>query len=233
MEPFDGLQLGLSRTLQWGGRERDEDARTLLRGILGRDNPGTKGITIENQPGNQLAGFDWRLQLGADGGGAFYGQAIGEDENGYLPSAYILQAGVELRWSVPGALLLGFAEWNDLMAGHAYGGSRPPGITYTSYTYPRGYTHDRMPLGHPAGGDVKLASVGLLAHAAAWRMAAVISHGDARPSSTRFAAGPIDGLNASLEWEFATLRQAGAGLWWWRDTATVQRALQLWWRVGF
>jgi hypothetical protein len=219
--------------MQWGGRGRNEDFRTLLRGIVGHDNVGTKGVTIENQPGNQLGGFDWRLQLGDEAAGAFYGQAIGEDENGYLPSAYILQAGVELRWAVDGAALLGFAEWNDLIAGDAYGGGRPPGITYTSAAYLRGYTHDRMPLGHPAGGDVKLASVGLMAQSASLRMAAVVSQGDALASSTRFAAGPIEGLNASLQWEISKSQQAGAGLWWWRDTAAVQRALQLWWRVGF
>ena len=129
MQPFDSLQLGLSRTLQWGGRERAEDFKTLLRGLLGRDNVGTSGVTAENQPGNQLGGFDWRLQLGSERGNAFYGQLVGEDENGYLPSAYIVQAGLQARWTVDSAVLHGFVEWNDLIAGHAYQSDRATDIT--------------------------------------------------------------------------------------------------------
>lgn len=233
MQPFDHLQLGLSRTLQWGGSGREEDLKTLLRGLLGRDNAGTNGITSTNQPGNQLGGFDWRLQLGAERGNAFYGQLIGEDENGYVPSAYILQAGLEARWAMDSAVVHGFVEWNDLVAGAAVKRNRPPGITYTSGVYRQGYTNDRMPLGHPAGGDVTLASVGLLADAAAVHMAAVVSRGEALPTSQRFAAGPISGLNASLRWDVDPLQQWGAGLWWWRDSVVQQRALQLWWRLGF
>jgi hypothetical protein len=233
MQPLDNLQLGLSRTLQWGGRGREEDFKTLLRGLLGRDNAGTDGITSENEPGNQLGGFDWRLQLGAERGNAFYGQMVGEDENGYLPSAYIFQVGLETRWAVDNAVVRGFVEWNDLIAGHADGGDRPPGITYTSGVYRRGYTHDRMPLGHPAGGDVTLASAGLVVQAADVRMAMVVSHGNALPTSQRFAAGPISGLNGSLQLDIDPRQQLGAGLWWWHDTAEQQRALQLWWRVNF
>jgi Capsule assembly protein Wzi len=233
MQPFDKLQLGLARTLQWGGRGRDENVEMLLRGLLGRDNVGYDGITDENQPGNQLGGFDWRLQLGAEPGSAFYGQLVGEDENGYLPSAYIVQAGFEARWALQDAVLRGFVEWNDLVAGHAYDTDRPPGITYTSTAYRRGYTHDRVPLGHPAGGDVTLASAGLSVQAAAWRIAAVASRGEALPTSQRFAAGPISGLNGSAQLGIDARNQVGAGLWWWRDSADEQRALQLWWRVRF
>jgi hypothetical protein len=233
MQPFAPLQLGLSRTMQWGGRGRDESLATLRRALLGRDNVGTEGITVENQPGNQLGGFDWRLQLGADRGNAFYGQLIGEDENGYLPSAYIAQIGLQARLPASGARVHGFVEWTDLVAGEAIGRNRPRGITYTSGLYRRGYTHDRMPLGHPAGGDVSLASAGLVASTEGLQMALVLAHGEALPSSQRFAAGPISGLNASLQGDLAPRHQWGAGLWWWHDTLVQQQALQLWWRLRF
>ncbi len=64
LQPFDRLQLGLSRTLQWGGHGRDESFESLMHGLIGWDNVGTRGITADNQPGNQLGGFDWRLELG-------------------------------------------------------------------------------------------------------------------------------------------------------------------------
>lgn len=232
-QPVDGLQLGLSRTLQWGGRGRDESARSLLYGLLGRDNTGTSGITVENEPGNQLGGFDWRWQFPGERGYAFYGQLVGEDENGYLPSAYIVQAGLEASVVLAGAILRGFVEWNDLVAGHANGSKRPLGITYRSAVYPQGYSHDHMLLGHPAGGDVTLASAGLVLQAGAMRLAMVASHGQALPTSQRFAAGTISGFNGRAQVDLDPRQQLGAELGWWRDSENTQQALQLWWRARF
>jgi hypothetical protein len=125
----------------------------------------------------------------------------------------------------------GFVEWNDLAASHAYNSHPPLGVTYTSSVYKQGYTHDRMPLGYPAGGDVTLGSVGLLVRMPVVHMAIVASHGEALPTSQRFAPGPISGLNGSLQLDVDAQQQLGAGLWWWRDTAQRQRGLQLWWRA--
>ncbi len=233
LQPFEGLQLGLARALQWGGRGRDESPQSLLHGLLGKDNRGTSGITAENEPGNQLGGFDWRWQWGDGRRFAFYGQLVGEDENGYLPSAYIVQAGLEARWVLRGAMLRGFAEWTDLSAGHALSGRRPPGITYRSAVYQQGYTQDGMLLGHPAGGDVTLASAGLVLQAAAGRLVMVASHGHALPTSQRFAQGSISGFNASAQVDLDLRQQLGAGLWWWRDAVVTQQALQGWWRLRF
>jgi hypothetical protein len=230
LQPFENFQFGLSRTLQWGGSGRQENLSSLVRGLLGWDNAGTRGITSESQPGNQLAGYDWRLTFGPQRQWAFYGQSIGEDENGYLPSAWIVQVGFDSRIVVRGVDLIGFVEWNDIVAGHAYGTSRPPGITYTSDVYPQGYTHDRMPLGHPAGGDVQLASVGVIARAGKVHAAAVASRGEALPTAQRFAPGTITGFNGSVSFDIDQRQQIGAALWWWRDSAERQRAGQVWWR---
>ncbi|HET9205093.1 MAG TPA: capsule assembly Wzi family protein [Burkholderiaceae bacterium] len=230
LQPFENFQLGLSRALQWGGDGRQENLPSLLRGLAGWDNAGTRGITSDNQPGNQLGGFDWRLSFGPERQWAFYGQAIGEDENGYVPSALIVQAGFDSRIVVRGVELIGFIEWNDLIAGHAYGTKRPPGITYTSSVYPQGYTHDSMPLGHPAGGDVQLASAGVIARTGRVHVAAVASRGEALPTAQRFAPGVITGFNGSASVLIDAQQQIGAALWWWRDTAERQSAGQVWWR---
>jgi hypothetical protein len=231
IEPFNGLELGVSRAMQWGGHGRSESASSLLHGLIGWDNAGQHGITDENQPGNQLAGVDWRWQLGAQRGNAFYGQVIGEDQSNYLPSKLIVQLGLQAHRSVDNAEWLGFVEWNDLIAGHATHGDAPPGVAYTSGVYKQGYTHDRMPLGHPAGGDVTLGSVGLVARIAAVRLVAVVSRGHALPTAQRFAPGPISGLNGSLQIDLDAQQQVGAALWWWRDSAERQRAVQLWWSL--
>ena len=192
--------------------------------------PARKASPTENQPGNQLGGFDWRLSFGPERQWSFYGQAIGEDENGYMPSALIVQAGFDSRIVVRGVELIGFIEWNDLIAGHAYGTKRPPGITYTSSVYPQGYTHDRMPLGHPAGGDVQLASAGVVARTGRVHVAAVASRGEALPTAQRFAPGIITGFNGSASFLIDAQQQIGAALWWWRDSAERQIAGQVWWR---
>ncbi|HEX6720851.1 MAG TPA: hypothetical protein VF107_04745, partial [Burkholderiaceae bacterium] len=104
------------------------------------------------------------------------------------------------------------------------------GITYTSSVYPQGYTHDHFPLGHPAGGDVQLASAGVVVRAGRARAAAVASRGEALPTAQRFAAGIVSGFNGSVSLDIDAQQQVGAALWWWRDSAELQRAGQVWWR---
>ncbi len=61
-------------------------------GLPDRDNTGT-----DNEPGNQLAGFDFKFKLEPTLGWpvSFYGQMIGEDEAGGLPSANMYTGGIE------------------------------------------------------------------------------------------------------------------------------------------
>ncbi|MFI7961903.1 capsule assembly Wzi family protein, partial [Acinetobacter baumannii] len=58
-QPLPYLELGASRTIQWGGDGRSESFSSLWDAIKGNDN--VYGDT-EN-PSNQLAGFDGRLLL--------------------------------------------------------------------------------------------------------------------------------------------------------------------------
>jgi hypothetical protein len=86
--PVPTLTLGLSRTLQWGGRGRNESLKSLANALIGRDNVGTDGLRREDEPGNQLAGVDWRWRLNlAPDAASLYGQVVGEDEAGMAPAA--------------------------------------------------------------------------------------------------------------------------------------------------
>src|SRR5262249_45414873 len=147
------------------------------------------------------------------------------------PTKYMVQAGVQTGFSVDRAMLIGFVEWNDLIAGHAYRSDVLPGVAYTNGVYKQGYTHDRMPLAHPAGGDVTLGSVGVVARMAPLRLPAVASRGHALPTAQRFAPGSVSGLNGSLQLDIDARQQLGAALWWWRDSAETQRAGQVWWSL--
>jgi len=231
IQPFAPLQIGLSRTMQWGGQGRDESLTSLMRSLVGVDNIGSNGVNTTDEPGNQLAGLDLRLQLGDDPDNAIYGQAIGEDKAGGLPSGYMVQLGVQTHAALLGVQWIGFVEWTDTIVGDAYKSSGSPGVAYTHHIYKQGYTNDRMPLGYPAGGDVRLTSVGMVARIAAVQLKAVAARGEALPTAQRFAPGRISGFNASAQIDIEPRHQIGAGLWWWQDSAERQRALQLWWSL--
>ncbi len=114
IRPLKGLEIGISRTAQWCGEGRPCGADTFWDLLLGKDNIGDAGTTEENEPGNQMAGFDARwtnLWFGTPV--SLYGQMIGEDEAGGFPSRYLAQFGIEgsgitrnqtsYRWFVEGA----------------------------------------------------------------------------------------------------------------------------------
>ncbi|RXY83880.1 capsule assembly Wzi family protein, partial [Klebsiella pneumoniae] len=61
-------------------------------GFTGHDNTGT-----DKEPGNQLAGFDFKFKLEPTVGWPvrFYWKIVGEDESGYVPSANLFLGGLE------------------------------------------------------------------------------------------------------------------------------------------
>ena len=94
--PLKSLEIGLSRTAQWCGDGRPCGFDIFTDLLLGKDNLGDAGTTPENEPGNQMAGFDVRwtnFWFGTPV--SLYGQMIGEDEAGGFPSRYLAQFGIE------------------------------------------------------------------------------------------------------------------------------------------
>lgn len=194
LEPIDGLQLGLSRVLQWGGRGFDESPKSLLRSVLGKDpNSDVDG----GEQGNQLAGVDLRYgwRYAPAGSAALYGQAIGEDEAGELPYKFLLLAGGEIGGRFSGATLPAlkgaswriFAEWADTGMRHAYGTHQPG--AYRHHVYKRGYVHHKRVLGHQIGGDAELVSLGGLLDDGNTSAMLVLHAGRALSGAQHFSAG--------------------------------------------
>jgi hypothetical protein len=231
LEPVPGFGVGLSRSIQWGGRGRDESWSSLRNSLLGNDNIGYDGITAENEPGNQLAGIDvhWRVHRASST--SVYAQLVGEDEAGHFPSRNMLLAGVDTRVPLDHGSLRLFAEWSDTLAGRVTDDPRP-GASYRHSVYRQGYTHEGVVLGHVAGGDVALGSIGGVYREGAWAAVMTASAGRAEPSAQLFAPGRVKGLSASLRWARDSQgSQLGAQWGWWRDTAQTRHALQLWWQA--
>ncbi|MDH3614650.1 MAG: capsule assembly Wzi family protein [Gammaproteobacteria bacterium] len=162
--PIPSLEIGLSRTAQWCGDDRPCDFDTFVDLLLGKDNIGDAGIGEENEPGNQLAGIDFRWAPGFfDVPVALYGQFIGEDEAGGFPSRYLGQLGLEgsgyamdrwsFRWYVEvAATSCDFSKSNELF-----------NCAYNHGIYQTGYRFRSRSIGHGADNDAKLISAGLIA----------------------------------------------------------------------
>jgi hypothetical protein len=111
--PFKDVEIGFSRTAQFCGEQLECSLDVFWNMLIGNDNPGFDA-TPENEPGNQMAGFDlrWNSPIG-DWPYAIYSQMIGEDESSYVPAKYIAQYGIE-TWKpmARGALLQTFIEYS-------------------------------------------------------------------------------------------------------------------------
>jgi hypothetical protein len=94
--PFKKIEFGFSRTAQFCGDQLECNLNVFGNLLAGNDNVGIDA-TPENEPGNQMAGFDirWNSPLG-NLPYAIYGQYIGEDESSYLPAKYLKQLGLEV-----------------------------------------------------------------------------------------------------------------------------------------
>jgi hypothetical protein len=229
VQPWPSLSLGASRTLQWGGRGRMEDARNLLRALAGRDNGGDRAT----EPGNQLAGIDWRWTLWARRDVGWYGQVIGEDEAGMLPSRNFWLTGVDLRHDLGGlGSVRTFVEWTNTRAG-SLSDEGSPGATYRHHLYPQGYRHAGVLIGHPLGGDVRAVAAGALYERGGFAASAVVARGRAMPAAQRFAPGRLEVANASLQVNLGGGHRSGLGVWWLRSADWRGGSAQWWWQYAW
>jgi len=122
--------------------------------LAGNDNLGFD-TSPEEEPGNQMAGFDirWNSPIG-NWPYAVYSQMIGEDESSYLPAKYLSQFGIE-TWKpfAGGGLVQAFAEYASTTCsansnrgpyyGCAYNQGRFDVEGYRFHGRSVGYTSDR------------------------------------------------------------------------------------------
>jgi hypothetical protein len=143
--PFSFLELGLSRTTQFGGEGRPGFSFVDVLELY---------FTRPNQGGgrdvNELASFDVSLRLPPlpwIQGGKIYGEVGGEDEAGYLPT--------KLAYMV-GFYLTGLFEQGALDLRAEYANNHVPGapnVWYNHSIYTSGYTYKGTVLGHHMGSD--------------------------------------------------------------------------------
>jgi hypothetical protein len=156
LKPHPRIEVGLSRSAQWCGDGRPCDLDTFWDLLTGNDND----QPLPEQPGNQMAGFDarWsipRVPL------AVYGQMIGEDEAGYLPSQYLGLAGIEAWGGIGDRSWRAHLEAADTACGF-YESEPTFGCAYSNAIYFDGYQYFDRSIGHAIDGDSRQLAAGFM-----------------------------------------------------------------------
>ena len=155
LTPVEGLNFELVQTSQWGGEGYSEGISALGSALILETNDGS------NSNINKMAGFGISYTMLAKTMPLrIYGQAIGEDEAGNLPSCYTFLAGLEWsnsKFKYP--ITLGF-ETVDTRIDETTHGFCGPNSMYHNSTYD--YTNYGKVMG--AEIDTEGASLGLYVH---------------------------------------------------------------------
>ncbi|MEY1661636.1 capsule assembly Wzi family protein [Isoalcanivorax beigongshangi] len=157
-KPWRYMEVGLSRTVQWGGSGRPQGFSSFWEAMIGRDN-GQRGP--DGDPGNQLGGADVRFgfPVGSTVLGV-YGQVTGEDEAGGLPSTYMGLAGIDLGTQLWQGEQRLFVEYTDTTAG-AWSHERRPNVGYEHSIYRTGYRFNGRNIASTWESDAQVLSVGV------------------------------------------------------------------------
>lgn len=207
-KPFHSLEIGVTRTAQWGGDGRPQSLDSFFDLLIGRDNVG-EGVTRDEEPGNQLAGYDWRWRVvGGKRPVVFYGQLIGEDEAGGFPSRFLGQFGLSVASPVGanGASVRVHAEFSDTTC-QFNESSKLFNCAYNNSLYPDGYRYRGRAIGHTNDNDARQLALGASVvtgsgkrYSASVRFAK-LNRGGAPDASNSLTATPSDLTNIELSHE--------------------------------
>lgn len=161
--PRTGLEFGFSRTAQWCGDERPCDLGVFGDLLVGNDNRGVN-VDPDDEPGNQLGGFDIRWRLPKSIPAALYVQWIGEDGRGGGEGvgSWMRQVGLE-TWGAVGELShRTHIEVSDSMCREGGLGfsDEKPNCAYEHSIYQTGYRYEGRAIAHGTDGDSLSYSIG-------------------------------------------------------------------------
>jgi hypothetical protein len=161
-KPIDTLEIGFTRTAQWGGAGRPRGFSTFVDLLVGSDNAGVNAdVTAATEPGNQLAGVDFKWSpLLFNQPFSVYGEVIGEDESGGLPSHTIFQLGMETSFGDRDSIYHAFAEYTDTFT-NCNSDSSTGNCAYEHHIYREGYRRYGRSMGSTYDNDANVFTLGL------------------------------------------------------------------------
>jgi len=120
-KPHKRLEIGITRLAQWAGDGRPSGLSTFWDLLVGRDNCGIDGLDCSNnqEPGNQQAGYDFRLSLPFAGHNiGIYGQSFAEDGSDSSTKFWTKaqpQVGIDTTVTLFDTPILMFLEYTDTL----------------------------------------------------------------------------------------------------------------------
>jgi hypothetical protein len=157
LRPLEGLDIGISRILFFGGEDRPESASALWDALIGRDNSQDGG---ENDPGNQLGSLDVRYGFAVlDQSAGIYAQMMGEDEAGAFPARKSWLFGVDWTSGLFNSQQQWFFEYTNTLADD-FLGEPMPNITYEHFNYNSGYRYLGRNIASSLEGDAEAFTLG-------------------------------------------------------------------------
>jgi len=155
MNPVNGFTIGLTRSIMFGGKGKDNSLKALWDSISG-DASTMKGEQDGNID-NELAGFDLKYSFNLNNVvWSFYGQYIGEDGTDYWPWRTFYSLGTEFIYLEQGKLRSLVIEYIDTYYNGVDTGTN---ITYEHGSYTSGYRYKGTPLGAFIDGDSNYAHI--------------------------------------------------------------------------
>ena len=132
VKPTDNLEIGFNLGRQAGGAGVKNSLGDTLRGLIG-------GTSADNS--NGLAGFEARYRMSWLRNSELYGEFSGEDTASFWPIVESYVAGIYIPRLT--------ADGRDDFRFEFFQGNQ---ILYTNGTFPEGYIHKGLPIGHSQGG---------------------------------------------------------------------------------
>ncbi|WP_162533799.1 capsule assembly Wzi family protein [Colwellia sp. Arc7-D] len=172
-QPFDGLEVGLTRLAQFGGKDRSQSLSTFFNVLVGKDNCGASGLDCgvnkENEPGNQQAGYDLRYSFNVlNTPIGLYGQYFAEDGDNSGSSLSFLtepkvQVGIDTNLKIFSAHTKVYLEYTDTYADCADIDNRNIGnCYYEHHIYQTGMRYQQRTLGNLYDNDATSVVLGFI-----------------------------------------------------------------------
>ncbi len=178
--PSQHWEIGLSRSAQWGGKNRPKSFDTFWDLLIGEDNFESSDPGKATEPGNQLGGIDIRFHAQAGQGSyALYTQWIGEDEAGGLPSRPMGLIGMSVTVPLHKAPMTTILEYQDT-ALDSYKSNEIFNSGYNHSIYTTGYRHRGRVIGSSFDNDTRaLTWAALFNTSPSWAWSLWLTHLDA------------------------------------------------------